>query len=138
MHAGFFDVFHDTTDQHLAGVITDRIDVHFGGICEESVDEHWTFGREPAFFTEAAETGQLRHCRRKMVAVVDNLHCPPSEHIARPDEYREADVLGDFQRLVEGHRGPTGRLRDLQLVANSVPPLAVLGGVDRIGRRPGD
>ena len=33
---------------------------------------------------------------------------------------------------------PPGRLRDEQLVADLVPPLPVLGGVDRVGRRAGD
>ena len=133
MHAGFFDMFHNASDEYLAGVVTDRIDVYFGGIGEESVDEHWTFGREPTFFTETAKTGQLRHRRCKMVTVVNDLHSSPSEHIARPNKYRKANGIGNLQRLVKSHRCPSGRLWDLQLVTDFVPTLPVLSGVDRIG-----
>ena len=74
---------------------------------------------------------------RQVVAVVDDLHRPATEHVARPDEHREADVVGDRQRLLEVAGGATGRLRDEQFVADLVPPLPVLGGVDRVGRRAG-
>ena len=67
-----------------------------------------------------------------------DLHRPATEHVARAHEHREADLVGDHQRLLEVGRGTARRLRDRQLGAEHVPALAVLGGVDRIRRRTRD
>ena len=138
VHAGFLDVFHHAADQHLAGVVADGVDVDLGRIGEEPVDQHRTLGRQPAFLAEAAEPGELLHRPGEVVAVVDDLHRPTAEHVARTHQHREADLVGDRQRLFEVDRRATRRLRDLQLVADRVPALAVLGGVDRVGRGAGD
>ena len=138
MHAGLLDVLHDAADQHLAGVVADRVDVDLGGVGEEPVDQHRTLGGQAALLAEAAESGQLVHRPGQVVAVVHDLHRPSTEHVARAHQHREADVVDDRQRLFEVDGGAAGGLRDAQLVADRVPRLAVLGGVDRIGRRAGD
>ena len=137
MHAGLLDVLHDAADQHLAGVVADRVDVDLDGVGQEAVDQHRPLGGQAALLAQAAETGQLVHGPRQVVAVVDDLHRPPAEHVARADQHREPDVVGDRQRLFEVDGGAARRLRDAQLVADRVPAFAVLGGVDRIGRRAG-
>ncbi len=91
MHAGFLDVFHDTADQHLAGVVADRVDVDLGGVGEEAIDQHRALGRQPALLAEAAEAGQLGHRPGEVVAVVHDLHRPPAEHVARAHQHREPD-----------------------------------------------
>ena len=65
------------------------------------------------------------------VVVVDDLHGPPAEHVGRPHQRRVADAVDDGQGLVDGDGGAAGRLGDLQPGAQRVPPLAVLGQVDR-------
>ena len=134
MHAGLLDVLHHTADQDLAGVVTDGVDVDLGGVGEETVDQHRALGREAAFLAEAAEAGEFLHRPREVVAIVDDLHRPAPEHVARSDQYGEADVVGDRQGLFEIDRRAAGRLRDLQVVADRVPTLSVLCGVDRVGR----
>ena len=70
--------------------------------CEEAVDQHRPLGRQPALAAEAAEPGQLGHRRGQLVDVVDDLHRPAAEHVARAHEHREADLVDDRQRLARG------------------------------------
>ena len=65
------------------------------------------------------------------IDVVDDLHRPAAEHVARPHERRVPDPLDDLTRLC--HRGcrATGRLGYLEPGAQGRPPLAVLRRVDR-------
>ena len=65
--------------------------------------------------------------------VVDDPHGPAAEHVAGPDQHREAHPVGDGERLLEGGGGAAGRLRDLQLGAQGVPAVPVLGPVDAVG-----
>ena len=132
MHPGLLDVLHHTADEHLAGVVADRVDIDFGGVFEEPIDEHRTLGRQPTLLAEAAEPSEFGHRPGEMVAVVDDLHRPPTEHIARANEHREADLVDDLQRLLEIGRRAAGRLRDAQFVAQRVPLLPVFGEVDRV------
>ena len=134
MHACLLDVFHDATDQHLAGVIADRIDVDLGGVGEEPVDQHRPLGGQATLPAQAAEAGQFVHGARQVVAVVHNLHGASPEHVTRPNQHRETDVVGDGQRLFEVDCGAARGLRDAQLVADRVPAFAILRCVDRIGR----
>ena len=87
--------------------------------------------RLPKPASSAIAVGQL-------VDVVDDLHRPPAEHVARTHQHGEPDAVDDLQRLLEVGRRAARRLRDVQLVAQGVPLLAVLGEVDRRRRRPGD
>ncbi len=131
MHTGFFDVLHDPADQHLARVVADGVDVDLGGVLEEPVDQHGAFGRQPALATERTEPGQFGHRPGQVVAVVDDLHGPAAQHVARTHQHREPDPLDDAQRLREIGCGSARRLRDSQLVAQLAPLLAILGQVDR-------
>ena len=138
MHAGFLDVLHHAADEHLTGVVADGVDVDLGGVLQEAVDEHRALGGQAALLAEAAEAGQLGHRAGEVVAVVHDLHRPTAEHVARTHQHREADLLDDAERLLEVGGGAAGRLRDVQLVAQRVPLLAVLGEVDGRRRRAGD
>ena len=138
MHAGLLDVLHHAADQHLAGVVTHGVDVDLDGVVEEAVDEHRAVRRQPALPAEAAVAGELVHRLAQLAFVVDDAHRPPAEDVARAHEHRVADLAGDGERLVEVGGRATGRLGDAEVVAQPVPLLAVLGGVDRLGVGAGD
>ena len=67
--------------------------------------------------------------------VVDDLHGPAAEHVARAHEHRVADPPDDGRGLGRGRRRPACRLGDLEAGAQGVPAFPVLGQVDRAGRR---
>ena len=80
----------------------------------------------------AAEPGELGHRPAQVVVVVDDLHRPAAEHVARAHEHRVADALGDRRAPRRASVAvPPGGLRDLEPGAQRVPALAVLGEVDR-------
>ena len=135
MHAGLLDVLHDAADDHLAGAVADGVDVDLGGVLEEAVDEHRALGGQAALAAEAAEAGQLVHRPGQRLVVVDDLHGPAAEHVGRAHQHRVADLRDDGLGLLERGGGAAGRLRDLEPGAQRVPALAVLGQVDRLGRR---
>ena len=136
MHAGLLDVLHHSTDQHLAGVVADGVDVDLGRVLQEAVDQHRTLSRQATLAAERPEPGQLRHCPCQMIAVVDDLHGPATEDVARADQHRKPDPLDDGQRLLEIGSGAAGRLRNAQRMAQRTPLLAILGEVDRAGDVP--
>ena len=94
--------------------------------------EHRPLGGQAALLAEAAEAGELVHGPLEALVVVDDLHGPTAEHVARAHQHRVADLLDDLLRLLEGGGGAAGRLRDLEAGAQGVPALAVLGQVDRL------
>ena len=122
MHAGLLDVLHDRGDEGFAPV-AERVDVDLDRAFEEAVDQH-----------APADLGGRRH----RLGVVTDLHVPPAEHVRGPDEHRVADRLGDVGRLAGalGHR--PRRDVDLELLAERPEPLAILGEIDRLERRPED
>ncbi len=132
MDAGFFDVFHHPADEHLAGRVAQRVDVDFDGVFEEAVDQHGALGRQAALLAQAAEPSQLVHGRAQCGLVVDDRHGPSTKDVAGPYEGRVADALDDGQGMFDVDGGATGRLRDLESVAQPVPTITVLGEVDRI------
>jgi len=113
--------------------IADGVDVDLDGVGEEPIDQDRTFGRQTALLAQAAESGEFVHRTSKVVAVVDDLHRPSTEYVAGADEHRKSDVVGDRERLLEVDGSATGGLRDLQLVADRVPSLAIFRSVDRVG-----
>ena len=133
MDPGLLDVLHDTADDDVAGVVADGVDVDLGGFLEEAVDQHRTLGRQATLATERAEPGQLLHRPDETVVVVDDLHGPTAEHVARAEQGRVADAVDDGPGTVEVGGGAAGRLGDLELGAEPVPLVAVLGEVDRVG-----
>ena len=64
------------------------------------------------------------------LVVVDDLHGPAAQHVARAHQHRVADLGGDGQRLGQCWWPSPRRLRDAQLLAQGVPALTVLGQVD--------
>ena len=61
VYAGLLDMFHHRTDDHLAGVVPNGVHINLSGVLQKPVYEHRPFSRQPAFNTEAAESGQLLH-----------------------------------------------------------------------------
>ena len=68
------------------------------------------------------------------VLVVDDLHRPAAEDVARPHQHRVADPAGGVERLLQVQRGAVGRLLQPELVDQRLEPLAVLGDVDATRR----
>ena len=83
-----------------------------------------------------SERRERQDCLLESFVVIDDLHCPAPEHIARTDQHRIADPGGDDQRLGDRGRCAARWLGDPELFAKAVPPLAVFGEVDRGGRSP--
>ena len=134
MDAGFLDVLHHPADQHVAGVVADGVDVDLGRVAEESVDQHRALGRQAALLAERPDSASSPS-PRELVSIVHDLHRATTEHVAGPHQHREADLVGDRERLLQVDGRATGRLRNLQLVAQLLPALAVLGGIDRLAAR---
>ena len=133
VHAGLLDVLHDPADEDLARRVADGVDVDLGGVLEEAVDEHRALGRQATFLAQAAEPGERGHGGAEAVVVVDDLHGPTAEHVGGPHQHRVADPLDDGERRLDGRGGAPGRLGDLELGAQGVPALAILGQVDGVG-----
>jgi len=57
------------------------------------------------------------------VGVVDDLHGPPAEHIARPDERRIADPLDDLRAASASDAAVPPPVGDLETGAECRPPL---------------
>ena len=132
MHPGFFDMFHDGTDDHFTGVVSDGVDVDFDRVLEEPVDQDRTLRRKPAFTAEGSERCELFHCGSQAVVVIDDLHCTATEHIARADQRWVADVADHRERsLGVGCRVPR-RLRDADALTQGVPLLPIFCEVDRL------
>ena len=129
MHARLLDVLHDAGDQDLAGAVAHGVDVDLDGVLQEAVDQDGPLRRDAALAGQRAR-GHRLHDPAHPVVVVDDLHGPAAQHVARAQQDRVADPAGDGQRLGGARGGPAGRLRDAQLVAQRVPALPVLGQVD--------
>ena len=69
------------------------------------------------------------------VVVVDDLHGSSTEHVARADENRIADLGSHGDRLVSSHRRRSRRLGNPELFAQGAPPLPVFCEVDRFWAR---
>ena len=63
--------------------VADGVDVDLGGVLEEAVDQHRARRRQPALAAQAAEAGQLGHGPAQALVVVDDLHGPAAQHVAR-------------------------------------------------------
>ena len=129
MHAGFLDVLHDAADQHVAFGVGDDVDVDFAGMIEEAVEQHRRgFG----------DAHGLADVARKIGVVVHDLHRAAAEHVARAHDERIADLARERERFVGVARDAVRRLRQPELVDELLETLAILGEVDRIGRRADD
>ena len=138
MHAGLFDVFHDGGDKRLAGYVPHRVDVDLDGVLEELVDQHRPFGRKTSFPPERAGRRHRAHRPLEILSFVSDFHRPSPQHVAGPDQDRVTHGVGDGQCPAQPGGGPTRGLRHAEALAERVPPLSVLGQVDRRRRRPHD
>ena len=101
VHAGFFDVFHHSADQHLTGVVADGVDIDLGRVLQESVNQNGTLRRQATLATQRPEPGELCHRAGQMIAIVDDLHRPAAEHVARADQHGKADTVRNREGLIE-------------------------------------
>ena len=85
MDAGFLDVFHHPGDVDGLGV-GDAVHIDLDRVVQVAVDQHRIV---------AGDTHRLPHVAVQAGAVVDDLHRPPAQHVARPDHHRIADAVGD-------------------------------------------
>ena len=136
--AGLFDVLHHRADDDVAGRVADGVDIDLDGVLQEAVDQHRSFRRQAALAAERPESGQRSHRPGQAFAVVDDLHGPAAEDVARAYEHGVADPPDDGLGIGRRRRRPAGRLGDLEAGAQGVPALPVLGQVDRSGRRAED
>ena len=125
MDACHLDVLQDAAHEHVLAV-AERIDVDFNGSFEESIKIDWVVRRDLRGFG---------HVLVKLVVVVDDGHAAAAEHVARTDEQREADVLGNPMRLFEGRGLTRSGVDNLELVEHLGETVAIFSEVDRLGAR---
>ncbi len=123
---GLLDVLHDAADDHGAGRVGDGVDVELERVLEELVDQDRVLRRG---------VDRLRHVAIERRHVVDDRHAAAAEHVRRAHDDREADPWRHLARFFARRRGAARRLRDLEIRQQRGEALAVLGEVDRVGRR---
>ena len=84
MHPRALDVLHNAGDQHGLPVAY-RIHLHLAPL------EILVYQHPPA----RARLESAVHVAHDLGSVLDDLHRAPAEHVARPDQYRIADLLGN-------------------------------------------
>ena len=93
--------------------VADGVDVDLDGVLEEPVDQHRAApptARPPARASPNPASSSM--ARAQVLVVVDDLHGPAAEHVARPHQDRVADPADDGPGLLEGRGRPAGRLGD--------------------------
>ena len=91
VHPGLLDVLHDPGDEDLAGAVAHGVDVDLDRVLQEPVHQHRPLGRDPALAGQRAR-GHGLHDPAHAVVVVDDLHGPPAQHVARAEQHRVADL----------------------------------------------
>ena len=105
MDAGFFDVLHDASHEHIFAV-AQRIDVHFRGVGEIAVDQHRAV---------AGNGDGLGDVAFELSLVADDFHGPAAEHVGGADHHRETDPPGDALGLRPRAGNAIGGLPELEL-----------------------
>ena len=90
MHAGFFDVFHDSAENHVRS-IGQRIHIDFRSFLEELIDQHGP--RRP-------HQRRLRDVILHRVHVVRDHHGAPAKHVAGPHEHGQANFSRHASRFL--------------------------------------
>ena len=130
MHARLLDVLHDPADPHaaatamLAAAVAERVHVHLRGVLEKAVEEDLALLARLAMQV----VGQP-------LARVDDLHRPPSEHVGRAHEQREAHVLAALERLRDRARRRERGRPVAEALEQRAETAAVLREVDRLHAR---
>ena len=128
MHARLLDVLHDAADQHVLAVAA-GVDVDFDGDIEETVEQHGAVVRH-------ADGG--RHVGAQIVLVEHDFHRAAAEHVRRTHDERKAHRARERHRLLLGARRGIRGLLEAEILDQHLEALAVLGDVDRVGRRADD
>jgi hypothetical protein len=138
VHAGFFDVLHDSHDDHVIA-IGDRIDIDLDGIFEESIDQdRLALGDDKGFGDKPIELG----------VVVADFHGSATEDKAGSDQAGKTDFLYFGSGLLHVSSDAVCRLFEMQFLDELLEFLAVFGILDcldactddrdpGIGQRPG-
>ena len=120
MDAGLLDVLHDAADVQVLAV-EEGVDVDLDGVLEEAVHQHRVvLGDLRGVGDVAGEVG----------LVVHDLHAAAAEHVARADQDRVADLVGDALGLLEGDGGAVLRGDQAAGIQHALEGAAVLGQVD--------
>ena len=82
--ARLLDVLHDAADDDRARFVRDRIHVELERVFDELVDQDRMLGRR---------VNRIRHVAIERAHVVHDGHPPPAEHVGRPHDDREPDLL---------------------------------------------
>ena len=90
--AGLLDVLHHPADDHVTGGVAHRVHVDLDGVLQEPVDQHRPLGRHPALPAERADPAMSLDRRGQPLVVVDDLHGPAAEDVARPHQHGVADA----------------------------------------------
>ena len=123
--ACFFDVFHHTADEHLAGVVANGININLGGALQKTINEHRARRRQTTLAAERTKQLHLGHCIGKLSVIVHNAHGSPTEHIAGSHQHRITRGLR-YCTCTRQRGGSRPRwLGDSKLVAQCVPLFAI-------------
>ncbi len=125
----FLDMLHDAGDEDVLVLVGHRIDIDLDGVAQVGIDQHRIGARD---------LHGVAHVPLDGLTVVDDLHGAATQKVGRPDDDRIADLFGDLDSLLLRRRGAVGRLAQRELVDQLLEALAILGEIDRVGRRAED
>mmetsp|Transcript_14341 Transcript_14341/g.41815 ORF Transcript_14341/g.41815 Transcript_14341/m.41815 type:complete len:397 (-) Transcript_14341:2015-3205(-) len=127
--AGLLNVLHHAGNHAVAVLVAQRVHVQLHRAVEVLVDEHWLV---------LVHLDGKRDVPLEVGLVVHNLHRAATEHVRRADHHREAKLFRRLKRLRLRAAAAAGRLADVELGQHLEPAVAVLGAVNRVGRRAPD
>ena len=134
MNTCFFDVLHDTTNEHFAGVVTNCVHINFCRIFKEAVNQNRTFRGQSAFLAQTSIAGHLFHCALQCIKVVNDLHRTSTQHVARANQHWESNTRCNDFCFINCDCSATRRLRNREFIAQLVPLLTVFRKVDGVRR----
>ena len=123
MDAGALDVLHNARDEHV-GAVGDDVHLQLDA-AHILVDEDGVL--------DALRKNDV-HIRADVVFAVGDGHILPADDVGRPQQHGVADAFGGPERLLHRLDAQSLRALDAELAQQPVEPLAVLGGVDALGR----
>ena len=123
MDAGAFDVLHNAGDEHV-GAVGNDVDLQLN-TAHIIVDEDGVLN--------ALREDDVHICAHVAFGVGDG-HILPADDVGRAQQHRVADALGRLERLLHRLDAQSLWALDAEFAQQPVEPLAVLGGVDALGR----
>ena len=125
MNASFLNMLEHAAHIHLLAV-AQRVNIAFNGAFEEAVQIHRMIRRDARCLGH--EGAQVRR-------VVGDFHAAAAEHVARANEQRKPNAIGDAFGFLEARGHACGGVRDVELVEHRAEAFAVFGQVNRLGAR---